>query len=42
VKAEPVDYKGSKAVRLINDSGKDGFALLRGMDFQDGTIEADI
>jgi hypothetical protein len=42
VKAEPVDYKGSKAVRLINDSGKDGFALLRGVDFQDGTIEVDI
>ena len=42
VKAEAVEYKGRKAVRLTKDVTKDGFALLRGSDFQDGTIEADI
>src|SRR5215470_1390202 len=47
VKAEPVEYKGRKAVRLTKekDTAKgdfDGFALLRGTDFQDGTIECDI
>ena len=42
VKAHAVKYQGRKAVRLTNDTGKDGFALLRGTDFQDGTIEADI
>ena len=42
VKAESVEYKGRKAVRLTKDSEKDGFALLRGTDFQDGIIEADI
>src|SRR6516165_7867948 len=42
VKAEAVEYKGRKAVRLTKDVEKDGFALLRGSDFQDGTIEADI
>src|ERR1051326_1800852 len=42
VKVEPVEYKGRKAIRLTKDSEKDGFALLRGTDFQDGTIEADI
>jgi hypothetical protein len=42
VKADIVEYKGRKAVRLTKDTEKDGFALLRGADFQDGTIEADI
>ena len=42
VKADPVEYKDRKVVRITNDSEKDGFALLRGVDFQDGTIEADI
>ena len=42
VKADAVEYKGRKAVRLTNDSEKDGFALLRGSDFQDGTVEGDI
>ena len=42
VKAEAVEYKGRKAVRLTKDTEKDGFALLRGADFQDGTIEGDI
>lgn len=47
MKAEAVEYKGRKAVRLTKEreAGKsdfDGFALLRGTDFQDGAIEADI
>jgi hypothetical protein len=42
VKAEAVEYQGRKCVRITNDTEKDGFALLRGADFQDGTIEADI
>lgn len=42
VKAEAVSYKGRKAVRLTKDTEKDGFALLRGTDFQDGVIEADM
>lgn len=41
-KADAVEYKGRKAVRLTKDMEKDGFALLKGTDFQDGTIEADI
>ena len=41
-KADAVEYKGRKAVRLTKDTEKDGFALLRGADFQDGTIEAEI
>src|SRR5437762_792152 len=42
VKADAVEYKGRKAVRITKDTEKDGFALLRGTDFQDGVIEADI
>lgn len=47
VKAEAVEYKGRKAVRITKEkpaakSDFDGFALLKGTDFQDGTIEADI
>ena len=47
VKAEAVEYKGRKAVRITREkaTGKsdfDAFALLKGADFQDGTIEADI
>src|SRR6266478_8672992 len=42
VKADAIEYKGRKAVRLTKDAEKDGFALLRGTDFQDGAIEADI
>jgi len=42
VKADAVEYKGRKAVRLTNTTEKVGFALLRGTDFQDGTIEGDI
>jgi hypothetical protein len=42
VKADAIEYKGRKAVRLTKDTEKDGFALLRGTDFQDGAIEADM
>ncbi|MFZ0961699.1 MAG: hypothetical protein WAO35_12400 [Terriglobia bacterium] len=42
VKADAVEYKGRKAVRLTKTVEKDGFALLPATDFQDGTIEADI
>jgi len=44
VKAEATEYLGRKAVRLTTLSQEDqsGFALLPGVDFQDGTIEADI
>src|ERR1041385_2807019 len=42
VKADALEYKGRKAVRLTKDTEKDGFAFLQGTDFQDGTIEADI
>ncbi|HXW91054.1 MAG TPA: hypothetical protein VEK33_10955 [Terriglobales bacterium] len=42
VKADTVEYQGRKAVRLTKDTEESGFALLRGTDFQDGTIETDI
>ena len=42
VKADAVEYQGRKAVRLTKDTEKNGFALLRGTDFQDGAIEAEI
>src|SRR5215831_4050994 len=42
VKADAVEYRGRKAVRLTKDTEKDGFALLRGTDLRDGTIEAEI
>jgi hypothetical protein len=35
-------YQGRNAVLVANTSDSDGFALLPGTDFQDGTIEADI
>jgi hypothetical protein len=43
VKAEPVNYQGRSAVRItdadirVDDAGR--IAVLRGMSFQDGTIE---
>src|SRR5262249_50710297 len=40
VKADAILYKGRKAMRITTEKG--GFAFFRGMDFQDGTIEADI
>jgi hypothetical protein len=42
VQAEAVEYNGRKAVRLTKNTEKDGFALLRGTNFQDGIIEGDI
>jgi hypothetical protein len=41
VKAEVVEYRGRKAVRLTMQ-GEDGLALVKGMQFRDGTIEVDI
>ena len=41
VKAEAVEYKGRKAMRLTTD-GEFGFAFLNGAQFRDGTIEVDI
>jgi hypothetical protein len=40
--AETVEYEGRKAVRLTTQSKEDVFAYLKGIQFQDGTIEADI
>jgi hypothetical protein len=44
VKFEPVTYEGRKALRLTTVSQEDGagFALLPGVDLQDGTIEVDL
>lgn len=45
VKVEAVDYLGRKAVRLsVVERGEatDGLAFLRGVEFADGTIEADV
>ena len=42
VKIEAVEYKGRKAVRITKPSDGDGAALVRGTDFQDGVIEADL
>ncbi|MBV9252225.1 MAG: hypothetical protein JO227_23635, partial [Acetobacteraceae bacterium] len=48
VKATAAEYKGRKAVLITSDAPKlgeafkDGFALLKGVDFQDGTIEGEI
>lgn len=42
VKVSAVEYKGRKAVLVTNTGQDDGFALLPGVDFQDGTIEADL
>src|SRR5579872_2026992 len=42
VQIDAVEYKGRKAVRLTKNTEKDGFALLPGTDFQDGTIEGDV
>jgi hypothetical protein len=43
VAVKAVEFKGRKAVLVSYvDRNKDGFALLPGTDFQDGTIDADI
>jgi hypothetical protein len=41
VKAEAVEYKGRKAVRLTTQA-ESGFAFINGTNFRDGTIEVDI
>ena len=42
-KAEAVDYKGRKAVRLTRPEGDaSGLAFLNGTQFRDGTIELDL
>ena len=41
-KAETVEYQGRKAVRLTTQSKEDVFAFLKEIQFEDGTIEADI
>ena len=44
VKVEAADYLGRKAFRVTTATQADesGFAILPGVDFQDGTIEADL
>lgn len=42
VKVEDTTYLGRKAVKVTSDGHQDGFALLKGVEFEDGTIEADI
>jgi hypothetical protein len=42
VKLEAVEYKGRKAVRVTHDSEGQGLAMLRDIQFDDGTIEADV
>jgi hypothetical protein len=42
VDVKAAEYKGRKAVLVTSPSEKDGFAVLPGTDFQDGTIEGDI
>lgn len=41
-KIEAVEYLGRKAVRLTAPSSEDVFGFLKGVQFQDGIIEADI
>lgn len=41
-KAETVEYQGRKAIRLTTQSSEEVFALLKGIQIQDGIIEADI
>jgi hypothetical protein len=41
-KAEAVEYQGRKAVRLTTTSENAIFALIKGVQMQDGTIEADL
>jgi hypothetical protein len=41
VKAEAVDYRGRKAVRLTTQT-EDGLAFVNGTEFRDGTIEVDV
>jgi hypothetical protein len=36
------EYRGRKALRVVQPARGDGFAVLTGVDFQDGVIEADM
>src|SRR5882757_8470728 len=42
VKVEAAEYLGRKAVRLTKDAFGDAFAIVKGVDFQAGTIEVDM
>lgn len=42
MKADAVEYRGRKAVRLIKEQDGAGIAFIKGSQFHDGTIEADI
>jgi hypothetical protein len=42
VTVEAAEFLGRKAVRLVNPPKGEGYVLLPGTDFQDGTIEADV
>ncbi len=45
VKVEAAEFLGRKAIRLTTvppDKDGEGFALVRGTDFQDGTIDVDV
>jgi hypothetical protein len=39
---EAASYKGRNAVRLTRDTEDEGYAVVSGTDFQDGTIEVDL
>jgi hypothetical protein len=42
VKAEPVSHKGRNSLRITSEGGDNGFAIVAGPEFQDGTIEVDL
>ena len=42
VKAQPDSYKGRKAVKVTAEASDNGLAILKGTEFQDGTIEVDL
>ena len=42
VKAQPDSYKGRKAVKVAAEDSDNGLAILKGTEFQDGTIEVDL
>ena len=44
VKVESADFLGRKAIRIttLTDKDQSGFALVRGTDFQDGSIDVDL
>jgi hypothetical protein len=43
VTAQPVEYRGRKAIRLTRDEpDSDGFAIIKDTSFRDGTIDVDL